>query len=79
MIFTVNPAEFKYCGQIQVRKIAKGANVKADLERVLEQFLSKFCKIVKLVVLACGNSSRNVKEQSTTISFFLIRKKLFSL
>jgi hypothetical protein len=69
MVFTVNPADFKYCGQIQIRKIVKSDNLKADLERALEPFAYKFGKIAKLVVLACGNSGRSEKTQTTTIGF----------
>jgi hypothetical protein len=67
MLFNVDPKQYSYCGQIQIRKIARTRDNKAKVECILNSFQNRFGRIVNLI-MAYGTRINNVRD-NTTMAF----------
>jgi hypothetical protein len=67
MLFTIDPKQFTYCGQIQIRKITRTRDNKNEIERILNSFQNRFGSIVKLI-MAYSNRINNPRD-NTTMAF----------
>jgi hypothetical protein len=65
---SVNPNNYKYCGQIQITHIKKCRDLHQKLLKKLNEHFPRFGRILKLKVLANGDS-RLQCNQNTTVAF----------
>jgi hypothetical protein len=68
-----NVSQYKYCGQIHITHIRKCRDLYKKLFKQLNQHYARFGRIVKLKVLAQGNTQLENNQKSTVAFLQYVR------